>query len=296
MDSRRFRHFVLCGIFAASLSSFGPGAIDAQETAHTPKPPPKLLAPRILTSPPTLADPKRPASESVPTFVDWASRSVIGQREEARKIIVAARDNPAVAEELCREIFEVQKDDLSRSLIMLSVLGEMRNPDGGKCLARFLHQPFPKEGTVVNGEIVEQTSLGVLQAKAADGLAYAHTESGDREVLWAAGSHPSRIVRAEAINAYLWNHQDSQAARKTLLKVVRPDERSFLERPRHAPGMSREDFNRKLAEYAKMHPAPKPVPRIPGKLTIAQGVGDRPPPKVEPTPASRPPRATTEKK
>jgi hypothetical protein len=161
MDSRRFRHFVLCGIFAASLSSFGPGAIDAQETAHTPKPPPKLLAPRIPTSPPTLADPKRPASESVPTFVDWASRSVIGQREEARKIIVAARDNPAVAEELCREIFEVQKDDLSRSLIMLSVLGEMRNPDGGKCLARFLHQPFPKEGTVVNGEIVEQTSLGV---------------------------------------------------------------------------------------------------------------------------------------
>ena len=76
-----------------------------------------------------------------------------------------------MAQELCREIFGVQKADLSRSLIMLGVLSEMRNPDGEKCLARFLHQPFPKEGTVVNSEIVEQTSLGVLQAKAADRLA-----------------------------------------------------------------------------------------------------------------------------
>jgi len=130
-----------------------------------------------------------------------------------RKLIAAAAKSSDVAEELCREIFEAQKSDHSRTLIMLSVLGETRNPEGEKCLTRFIHQPFPTQGTMVNGEIIEQTSLGTLQGKAVDGLAYAGTETGDREVLWAAGAHSSRIVRAEAVNAYLWNHQDSQTAR-----------------------------------------------------------------------------------
>ncbi|MFI5101884.1 MAG: hypothetical protein ACHP9V_00790 [Terriglobales bacterium] len=253
--------------------------------------PPKPKITGEFPPPPLLADPHRPPGESVPVFINWASRSGIGQREEARKIIAEAHSNPAVAEELCRQISAHQRTDFSRTLIELSVLGEMRNEEGEQCLVKFLHQPFPREGTVVNGEIVEQTTLGGLQSKAVDGLAYAGTKGGDREVLWAAGSHPSRIVRAEAINAYLWNRKDSDEARATLEKVVRPDERIFLKRPRYQPEMSSEEFNEKLEAYAKAHPAPKPSRRAPGKLTPAQGVGDRPVPEPERKPVSQPPQA-----
>jgi hypothetical protein len=172
----------------------------------------------------------------------------------------------------------------------------MRNPEGEECLVRFLRQPFPRDGTVVNGEIVEQTTLGGLQSKAVDGLAYAETKSGDREVLWAAGSHPSRIVRAEAINAYLWNRNDSDETRETLEKVVRPDERIFLNRPRYQPETSSEEFNERLEAYAKKHRAPKPSRRAPGKLTAAQGGGDRPAPEVERKPVSKPPQTSKETK
>jgi hypothetical protein len=204
-------------------------------------------------------------------------------------VIAAASGDSKVALELCRELREMQNADHSRTLIILSVLGEIRNPAGEKCLILFLHQPFPTRGTIVNGEIIEQTTLGTLQGKAVDGLAYAHSKTADHEVLWAAGSHPSRIVRAEAINAYLWNHQDSQSARAALLKVVRPEERDFLDRPRH-DGMTRDEFNDKLRVYAEKHPAAQPEKRAVRKLTPADGVGDRPPSDVERRSTSPPPR------
>jgi hypothetical protein len=290
----RARLPLFCGIVVASLIGLRGSPLEAQGTTLGSPPPPQLIvpAPGPATAPP-LASPNVPVTESVPRFIDWASRSGTDQRENVRKLIAAAGKNSDAAEELCREIFEIQSSDHSRTLIMLSVLGEMRNPDGEKCLIRFVHQPFPTQGTMVSGEILEQTSLGTLQSKAVDGLAYAGTETGDREVLWAAGAHPSRIVRAEAINAYLWNHRDSRSARAALLKVVRPDEAGFLDRPRHEPGMTRDQFNGKLLAYAKKHPAPKPERRVARKLTPAEGVGDLPPPDIGQRPTSPPPREAT---
>jgi hypothetical protein len=294
MDSDLSRpRLILSGMIASALIALSAHAAVAQENPKNNPPKLQLSGPAPGAGPP-LSDPKRPAGESVPAFVSWASRSGIKQSDEVRRMIAAARNDSAVATELCREIGEQQKTDFSRTLITLSVLGELRNAEGEKCLITFLHQPFPKEGTVVNGEIVEQTSLGVLQGKAVDGLAYEHTDTGDREVLQAAGSHPSRIVRAEAINAYLWNHHDSAAARVTLLKVVRTDERTFLNRPRLEPGVSRDEFNRKLAAYSRLHPAPRPVKRAPHKLPLAQSVADGTAPTPSPIPSATAPQAKKE--
>ena len=257
--------------------------------AQVGAPPPTLLPFPPQPPPVPLASAKLPVGESVPMFIDYASRTGINERETVRKMIWAARENAAVAVELCRQITAAQRSDHSRALIALSILGELRNRVGEKCLTDFLHQPFPKEGTVVAGEIVEQTSLGVLQGKAVDGLAYSGTPTGEREVMWAVASHPSRIVRAEAINAYLWNHQDSAAAREALGKFVRPEERDFLDRPRHEPGMTAEQFNARLEAYAAKHPAPKPEALPRGKLALESAVGDGPPPRKEPPPASTPP-------
>jgi hypothetical protein len=215
---------------------------------------------RQLKAPP-LAVSSDQVKEAVRNFVAWAGASNVRQREEARRVINEARENKAVASALCEEASRSQRVDHSRTLLVLSILGEMRNPAGEQCLRGILHQPFPETGTWAHGEIVEQTALGILQAKAVDGLAYLHTPSGDEEVLWAAGKHPSRIVRAEAIEAYLWNHDDSQEARARLSRYIRPEEKIFLDRVRRAPEESGEVFNRKLATFLKAHPetaAPAP--------------------------------------
>ena len=138
----------------------------------------------------------------------------------------------------------------------------MKSPHATDHLVRFLWQPLPTAGTLVEGEIAERTALAILQAKAVDGLAYLRTAKGDLEVLRAVSNHPEIAVRAEAITAYLWNHGDSAAARSELKKYVRSGEEVYLDRVRRVPGERAAAFDEKLQVFLKAHPEripPAPV-------------------------------------
>jgi hypothetical protein len=87
---------------------------------------------------------------------------------------------------------------------------------------------------------------------------------------------PSRIVRAEAIAAYLWNHDNSAAARQTLSGQVRDDERIFLDRVVKRDGEQRESFNRKLSTYLKEHPEARPPAEEKSKAGPRPAVGKPP--------------------
>jgi hypothetical protein len=230
------------------------------------KSPSEQLKARAEMKAPSLSGSDQEGAKAAMAFLDWAGASAVGQRDEVRRILERARDNKAVAGAFCEEANGTAESDPSRSLLALSLLGEMRSGVGGECFQKLLHRPLPEKGTLADGEIVEQTRLATLQAKAVDGLGYLHTARGDKEVLWAAGKHSSRIVRAEAIESYLWNHKDSKEARATLLKYVQPKERIFLDRVRKEPNEDATAFNRKLAVFLKEHPetaapAPRPVDR-----------------------------------
>jgi hypothetical protein len=243
-------------------------AQDAKEPPHSTEPaitrPSEQDRARIEVKAPSLNVSDQEATKVAIEFIDWAGASSVGQREQVRELLTLARSNKAVASAFCEEANRTGESDPSRALLALSVLGEMRSTVGAECFQKLLHRPLPEKGTVADGEIVEQTRLAMLQAKAVDGLAYLQTSANDEEVLWAVGKHASRIVRAEAIEAYLWNHKDSAAARATLLKYVQPKERIFLDRVRKEPADNAEGFNQRLAAFLKAHPetaapAPKPI-------------------------------------
>ena len=237
-------------------------------TREPPGPrPSRLLAERPSRQPPALAGTGEQARRSTLAFIDWAGASSIEEREAARKAIAVARENGDVAMVLCEEALKAQKADHSRALLVLSILGELRNPRGEDCLHRLVNLPFPTNGTMTReGEIPEQTALAELQAQAIDGLAYIRTKTGDEEVLKQVKNHPSIIVRAEAIAAYLWNHQNSQEARRTLMQYVRKGDEIYLDRITREDGEKGESFNRKLQAYLKAHPeAIPPKPEQGGK-------------------------------
>lgn len=215
-----------------------------------------------LAQTPDLSGSGAAAQPSAKAFIDWASNSLPTDRESARAAISAASNNSEVAMAVGEEALRSYETDHSRALIALSILGEMRNETGTGYLKQFLRIPLPQTGTVIEGEILEQTAVASLQAKAIDGLAYLRNAEGDQEVLRAVREHPSRIVRAEAIDAFLWNHGDSEEARQTLKQYVRQGEEIFLERIRREEGQSGEEFNQKLAAYLEAHPElipPDPV-------------------------------------
>lgn len=187
-------------------------------------------------------------------FIDWAGQSRAADREVVRNAIVARAGDTAFLQALCSEAFAAKDTDFTRALVTLSILGETRSLEGQQCLTRFVHLPLPQGGLVVQGENIEQTALASLQAKAIHGLAYLRSPTADQEVLKAAQTHPSVIVRAAAIHSFLWNHASSPDARATLQQYVRPEESIFLDRVRREYGDTPQTFNPKLNNYLRMHP------------------------------------------
>ncbi len=282
----RLRYFPIAWLLTVSALAQNVGEPPVRTKGPPPQSPePALARPseldkaRLESKPPSLAVSVASVTQAARAFIDWAGASTVRQREEVRRLIGEARENASVAAAFCDEASRAAETDHSRSLLALSILGEMRSRVGEDCLRKLLHRRWPEKGTLAHGEIVEQTALGTLQAKAVDGLAYLHTAKADAEVLWAAAKHPSRIVRAEAIEAYLWNHSDSAEARATLQKHVRADEAIFLDRIRREPEENAESFNRRLAAFQKAHPeiTPPPPRRAYGKKRSLPPTDEKPP-------------------
>ncbi|MBN8232108.1 hypothetical protein JYK02_31790 [Corallococcus macrosporus] len=264
MQRNKSRVFSRAGTFVVTLGLMSGSVAVAQDrpTAEKPSdiPPSRVIAGRVLHSPPKLdaAD----ARKSVSAFITWAGESVVEEQYDARRALVSAAKQPALVQAFTEEILAAQESgDTSRALVGLGLLGEMRTYDGAKFLVEFVRRPLPTKGTVIEGELQEEAQAARLQAKAIAGVAYMRNADFDREVANQAGNHPSVIVRAEAISAFLWNRGDTLEARKELEPFVRKEERLFLDRVRRVSGEGAEAFNRKLTAYLKAHPevqAPDP--------------------------------------
>ncbi|WP_375759054.1 hypothetical protein [Corallococcus exercitus] len=285
MQRNKGRVFSRTGTIVVTLGLMSGSMAVAQDKPTSEKPsdipPSRVIAGRVLHAPPKLdaAD----ARKSVNAFITWAGESVVEEQNDARRALVSAAKNPDLIKAFMEEILAAQKSgDTSRALVGLGLLGEMRTYDGAKFLVEFVRRPLPTKGTVIEGELQEEAQQARLQAKAIAGVAYLRDPEFDREVMNQAGNHPSVIVRAEAISAFLWNRGDSLEARKELEPFVRKEERRFLDRVRRVSGEGAESFNRKLTAYLKAHPevqAPNPERKEPRPPEEKPNTFDVTPPK-----------------
>ncbi len=234
---------------------------------------------RVRHQPPFLGGTGDVARLSALAFIEWAGFSIVDEREDARRSLLEASNNSEIAQAFCDEAFTAQSTDHTRALLVLALLGEMRNPLGASCLYTFLWQPLPDVGTVtVEDEIVERTSLSILEAKAVEGLAYLRNSIGDQMALEAVANHPSQHVRATAIDAFKWNHGDSPDAVQILTGAVQADDVIFIDRIRRETGETSDTFNAKLSRYLTQHPEILPPDPDPGEASDQQPLDDQSPP------------------
>jgi hypothetical protein len=196
---------------------------------------------------------------------------MVDEHDDVALALASVSQNWEIAQAFCDEAFNAQNTDHTRALLVLSLLGEMRSELGADCLYNFLWQPLPDTGTISEGgEIVERTSLSMLEAKAVEGIAYLRNPVADQMVLEAVAAHPSRNVRASAIDAFKWNHGDSSQVIQTLLGYVRPDELIFVDRIRRESGETLDTFDAKLAQYLAQHPEVVPPDPVRGEQSLPQ--------------------------
>ena len=140
----------------------------------------------------------------------------------------------------------------------------MQRPEAISQLGEVVWAPLPAADGLAEG-LGSRDFEEMVQAKAVQGLAYLRTPEADRAVLDVIADHEALHVRISAIDAYMWNHDDSRAAARQLYELLPKELHPYVERPRFHQGMSTEEFNKRLDEWRqRCQPAsPNPLPAEP---------------------------------
>jgi hypothetical protein len=194
-------------------------------------------------------------------FLSWAARvphSRVGLiREHLAHVRVA--DSPALSTTLYRELLQEPVPDFGRHLVLLATIGELRQPDAAEPLERFVWRV--EEEPMAGESAGSQQPTGILQARAVEMLAYLGTDEADQMVLRAMSEHPYRAVRSAAVDAYLFNHNDNEAALALVRRTVRKGELNLVGVARWSNSMDVAQFEAQVTDYYRRnHDQHPPLP------------------------------------
>lgn len=221
--------------------------------------PPELESPTLPLPPPVAL-----TADRIDAFIEWVAAVPVGDAQTIRNAVAAARGDDAVHTALIDALFLLPATDFGRHLLLLSVIGELRHPDAAAPLLRFLHLPgdavIPKpQTTPTRGTFTSSLDYSAgLQARAAEMLAHLRTPEALAATLNAAAVHSSPAVRRAALDAYVYNHDDSPEAHDRARAAALPHEAKLVGLPRRTRDMDPEDFNRRVLAFYQQHPSEVP--------------------------------------
>lgn len=221
-------------------------------------------SPPIKSGNPTIYEKAKPVAltpASTQDFINWASGSDLSERERIREEISKASKNEQVLSELINEFEKVDTADVGYSLIVLSIIGEMQNPKALPFFEKVATRELPRQTEEFHSGLTKRDVSEMLSSKAAECAAYLKSPESDRVLLNIISQHPSETVRSSAIDAYLYNKEDSEEAKRSLLQYVKEIDLKYIDRTRFTRDSKEESFDSMLAEFYEKHPkeiAPEP--------------------------------------
>jgi hypothetical protein len=218
---------------------------------------------------------------TIEKFVDWVSTMPSSQVPDVQHQIAKAASDPALVDAVASKLSFKAPGSYGRQLIYLSILGETKSPRAISPLQLWLNSsdcPVFEEQRVKPPVGPGHTSYfdgcAGLKSAAVNMLGYINTPASLGLVLQAVRDHPSRAVRLSAMNAYMFNNNDTPQALAQVLRVARRDEVKLVGLPRLAPQFSMKKFNERVTQFYQEHPeersqpVPAPVEPKPTKTGI----------------------------
>jgi hypothetical protein len=224
--------------------------------------PSPISAPVVTTA----AQPPLNGPSDVPAFLSWAYGSQPSQVDSARAAILAVQGNEAIAQAIVNVL--TSDFDLGRNLVCIGILGELTTNAGLQYFTNLVNTPLPTTGTFggfdgvagVNQTIpLEAVALGMLQARAIDGLALLLNPTADAVILNAITTSQSNQVVAHAVHDYLWVH--GAAGRATVAALLPAGSQILLDRIDVVA--SNGTYSQRLATLLTQHPELVPPPVTP---------------------------------
>jgi hypothetical protein len=193
-------------------------------------------------------------AQSLDDFIAWAGRSNDQDRELVRAYLLRAAPADWSIELLYEKFQKARAANFDGALVVLSLLGELRNPKSIGIFQRIIWEQPAADERLEDGGLTARDTQEMLQSKAVEGLAYIQSIESLGAALEVAAKHPGQAVRSAAADAFLFNAGDSDDARARLLKALAPDERYMADRARKSADVSVDEFNKRLALFYERHP------------------------------------------
>ena len=204
------------------------------------------------------------SADTVEDFVRWVAAVPISKAQLIRDEIAAVRSDEKIFDALVASLLRLPVADFGRHQLLLSILGELRNPKSVEPLIRFINTPSdqvippppPEQSKGVNTSYLDYSAA--LQARAVEMLAFIRTAEALAAVLQAASGHISRAVRLAALDAFIFNHGDSPESIEKARAAARLEEAKFVGLPRRERGFNPADFDAKVVAFYQRYPEEKP--------------------------------------
>jgi hypothetical protein len=234
-------------------------SLKEQQTIESRSKPPIARSESSVSLPPLRAD-------TIDEFVAKVGATPRSQISTIQDAIARSKADSDLVVGLTKRLLVTPVTDVNRHLMILSILGELRDPAAIGSLREFIWSDRPLvPPQAVEGGSGRRTSYfnhdGALKARAAEMLSFIATREADEATLEIASKHSGAEVRIAAIDAYLFNHSDSAEAKEELLKRVRPEERKLVGLPRFKQNMNRAEFDRRIADFYRLYPEEMPQPQ-----------------------------------
>lgn len=199
------------------------------------------------------------AAATLEDFLAWAVSVRQGAVDHVRSAIAEAADrrDETLVIALTDELHSLPVEDVSRHMVLLATIGELRDARLSQALESFVwraelvREPYLADG---RGCSFEVRSDVMLRSRAAEMLAYLASDDADSRTLRIAEAHPEPAVRAAAVDAYLFNHGDTEDALRRVQAVVRADDASRVGVPRFTRDIDPDEFAAAVEEFYRRHP------------------------------------------
>ncbi len=241
---------------------------EVPETSETriPQPPPETAPP-----PPVPLDlnvvvkniapdaPRQQIDGVAVRLVAAFSDSTSGQAQDAVAALASLRDQPLIIASLIEYFERLSPAEATRRVTTLAIIGELRRTDAAPFLQKVVWTPLPTRES--GGERLAMLGLEeIMRIKAVHGLAYLRTPETDRALIDITRRHDSVAIKSAAIDAYMWNHDDSPGAAQTLYAELPLELHKFVERPRFHAGADPKQFNERLRAWRDKWASPQAKP------------------------------------
>jgi hypothetical protein len=197
-------------------------------------------------------------------FLTWVAGTPVSDVQVVRDAVAASRSDAEVGAALIASLFNLPVADIGQHLLLLSVIGEMRQPAFVEPLVKFIGLPADsivrdRSNSGACGACTSHLdTAAMLKARAVEMLAWLRTSEALEAVLGFARYHESRGVRHAAVDAFTYNHEDSPEAVARARAAARRDEAKLVGLPRFTRESNPEELSRNVAAFYEQHPEDRP--------------------------------------